>query len=248
MRGLNLSRLARSSEASHFAELQQAQARDLRRKLPADALVAARVKAAAAARPTVDVDSAVAAHSAYARVIADAPVVASVAPVLLPLLSRLPTVDASTIHVVRPGATRESLAPDSQVVKVIGQGRMAMYKHILEQNSQSAAARALPGIEVKAEGAMVAAQAFVVATALVGSVGIAGLLYLYFADGVIDRLRDRTVAFRDRVEEGFLGRNLKSLSARMHDSGGIISPESAAAARQFARKAVRGDNRSQKDA
>jgi hypothetical protein len=239
MRGLNLSRIARSSEASHFAEVQQVQARDLRAKLPASKLASA-AKAAAAA-PTIDTVTAIAAHSAYARVIAATPRATVTAPAS-PLLARLRPADTRDVRIVQPGSARESFAPDPVIMRTLGKGRFAMYNELREYSGKVATARALPGSNTKAEGALIAAQAFVIATGIVGSIGIGGILYLYFADGVVDRIRRRTVAFRHRVENGPLGQRLKSVSASMTNNGGIMSPETVAAAHEFALKATKADH------
>lgn len=85
-------------------------------------------------------------------------------------------------------------------------------------------ARPLPGGEKYAEGAMLGAGAFGVATAIVGGVGVLGIGWMYMNPWVVDRMRERAVRLRGRLE-GVVGERLKAFMRRMDQRGPLLSEE-----------------------
>lgn len=235
MRGLNLTRLARSSEGRHFKDVQAQQTSKLRKNLSKEQLADAGAKAAkAAAAPTVDTVVSIAGHSAYSRLAAaevDAPakVTESV------LFRRLRNPDPVHLKSSQLQAGEILSGPDPSVVKVLSQNRMAI---LARAQSNMRTARALPGSEKKAEGAVLGLQAFVTATAVVGSIGIAGVLYLYLNPSAVDNMKRRSVQFRERVEGGSVGAQLRKTADGLRKDGGLLSTESSTKAGIFARKVV----------
>jgi hypothetical protein len=236
MRGLNLSRLARSSEASYFSELQPEQAARLRKSLTPQQVAAARASAAQAP-PTVDTVASIAGQSAYRRLIEDkaaqapVPVTHGYAKSML-MRIRAPkavdsvTVGQSTLQVSNP----PGYAPDPSVLRALGQNRLNLYQQ-LRKNAPPV--KPLPGSDAKAEGAFMGVQAFAVATAIVGTCGMASVLYIYMNPWVVDRMRSRTVRLRHSIESGF--------SENMRRDGGLVSTQTVDSARQLASKIVKKD-------
>jgi hypothetical protein len=244
MRGLNLSRLARSSEASYFSELQPEQAARLRKSLTPQQVAAARASAAQAP-PTVDTVASIAGQSAYRRLIEDkaaqapVPVTHGYAKSML-MRIRAPkavdsvTVGQSTLQVSNP----PGYAPDPSVLRALGQNRLNLYQQ-LRKNAPPV--KPLPGSDAKAEGAFMGVQAFAVATAIVGTCGMASVLYIYMNPWVVDRMRSRTVRLRHSIESGFIGIRLRGLSENMRRDGGLVSTQTVDSARQLASKIVKKD-------
>jgi hypothetical protein len=252
MRGLNLARLARSSEASYFSDLQPAQAARLRKSLTPEQIAAAR-EAAPQAEPTVDTVASIAGHSAYRKLIASDSTRAAL-PVrhgyegsLLYRLRDPKDVDAATLHKSNLQLTgTPGYAPDGKVMRALGQNRLNLYQRLRDDATPM---RPLPGSEVKAEGAVVGIQAFIVATAIVGTAGFASMLYVHLNPWVIDRLRNGTVRFRHNIESGFIGAGLRGISETFRKDGVMISPQTAEGARRLASKIVKasGPNSTQTD-
>lgn len=249
MRGLNLSRLGRASEGKFFADRQAEQAAKARVSLSQEQLVVlrSRSKEEASTRAKsseVDVVASIAGHSVYeqltvanARALVEAE---KVHPLSSTLSRRLDNLDPSNIVAsrlqLRGNADSVSMQPDAAVMRLMGQSRLALYS---EAKRHQASVRPLPGSEARGEGALVGAQAFILSTALVGTVGMAGILYLYVTPSAVDGLRVRSVRFRERVEAGPVGQMLRKTAGSYRKDGGILSQEVQEKARTFAKKAVK---------
>jgi hypothetical protein len=245
MRGLNLSRLARSSEASYFSELQPAQAARLRKSLTPEQVAAARVSAAQAP-PTVDTVASIAGQSAYRKLIegqaaqASLPVTHGYAKSLLMRLRDAKAVDSLTPgKSARPLSNPPGFAPDPSLMRALGQNRLNLYQRL---SKDAPLERPLPGSDTKAEAAVMGIQAFVVATAIVGTCGVASVLYIYMNPLVVDRMRNGTVRLRYNIESGVIGVRLRELSEKLTRDGGLVSTQTVDGARQLASKIVKKDD------
>jgi hypothetical protein len=251
MRGLNLSRLGRASEGKFFADRLAEQAIKSRSKLSKGELASSRCRAGgessrAASAANVDVVASIAGHSVYERLALANARAAFEAEKARPepsaLLRRLAHPDPTNLAMskLQMGADAGGMAsvnPDAGVMRAMGRNRMALYRELQAE----APARPLPGAEIRAEGAVVGAQAFVIATSLVGSIGIAGILYLYFTPHAVDDLRLKSIRFRKWVESGPIGQRMRATAQFYRDKGSILSPETQDRARAFAKRAIKAD-------
>lgn len=249
MRGLNLSRLGRASEGKFFADRQAEQAAVARARLSEEQLAVLRSRtkksSSSGSNSSVDVVAAIAGHSVYERLaLANARAameVESNRPIISPLSSRLNDPDPSNLVASRLLARRgaagvASIQPDAEVMRAMGQNRFALYRDV---RKHQASARPLPGAQVRGEGAVVGAQAFIISTALVSSVGMAGIIYLYTTPSAVDGMRASSVRFRERLENGRIGQRLKRTAASYHEDGSILSQDVQEKARTFAKQAVK---------
>lgn len=250
MRGLNLSRLGRASEGKFFADRQAEQAAITRAKLTKEEVNAVRSRAQDSSRKKVadvNVVAAIAGHSVYerlavanARAAAEAEKTQAGSSTLARRLNNPNSNNLATSKLQTRGVADgfASIGPDAGVMRAMGRNRMAVYHQLRDE----AGGRPLPGSEVRAEGAVVGIQAFVVATALVGSVGMSGILYLYFTPRAVDSLRMKSVRFREQLESGPIGQRLRKTAEFYREEGALLSPEAQEGARVFANKAVKTDS------
>lgn len=249
MRGLNLSRLGRASEGKFFADRQAEQAALARAGLSKEQLAALRSRSEKSSSPgsksSVDVVAAIAGHSVYERLaLANARAVMETEcsrPVTSTLSARLNDPDpsnlaASRLHARRGAAGVASVQPDAEVMRAMGRNRFALYRDVRNHHE---AARPLPGAQARGEGAVVGAQAFIISTALVSSIGMAGIIYLYTTPSAVDGMRASSVRFRERLEAGPVGQRLRKTAASYQGDGGILSHEAQEKARSFAKQAVK---------
>lgn len=234
--GLNLTRLARSSEGKHFKEVQALQTSELRGKLSKEELAVAAEKAgrAAASAPTVDTVATIAGHSAYSKLAAASHDAVTKAPEPF-LLRRLQNPSQSHLASSQLQAGNVSVGPDPAVLRVLSQNRMAI---LARAQAEIRPARPLPGSETKAAGAVLGMQAFISATAAVASVGLAGVLYLYFNPKTVESMKHRSIRFRDGIENGTIGIYLRQIADGFRKGGGLLSNEASSKASIFARKAT----------
>lgn len=249
MRGLNLSRLARSSEASYFSELQPNQAASLRKKLSASELETAKkaaledAVAAASQGPTVDTVGTIAGQSAYRKIITSeaAATLQTKKPAKTYLMQQLQAIaaNAPTTPAMRNSrlqATNSTSMMDPELLKAMGQSRRASAFQFTNTNSN---VRSLPGSQRHAEATVVGIGAFAISTAIVGSIGGCGILYLYFNPSAVDAMQARTVRFRERLEQGELGKRLRSTSEKYRKDGRWFESDTAKSAHEFANRAVK---------
>lgn len=233
MRGLNLSRLAargRASEGSFFKEQQASQASKLRATLSPEELASA--KSQPSSSPSVDTLSEISAQSAY-RALLKRPPAPPVTPEPRPLLSRLARLDPASYA----GAARKQRAAtagaDPAVLRALGSAKLNLYSSLPADN-----AAPLPGSKRYADGAVLGITSFSVATAIVASVGAAGAVYVYFNPSVVDRMRDRSVRFRDKVDRS-LGERMREFRESVESRGPILSDNVTGRARQIATSTIR---------
>lgn len=238
MRPLNLTRLARSSEAKFVTQCEAdavvASARRAARDgdaSPPPTLQQAVAPPRSTPPPSVDVVASIAGHAAHAAVVAAgarAALAARTPPMTARALPR-PRTQAQT----RPPPARK---PDPAVMRVLSANRLGVYYEMKARAgsvpSASAGAQAAP--DGRVVGAVVGVQAFGVATAGVGAVGLALVGYLYFSPTAVDGLRRGTVGLRGWLEDGVVGRGVRGFSG----GEGVISDETRARLRTLVRKAA----------
>ena len=99
------------------------------------------------------------------------------------------------------------------------------------------AVRALPGSNRYADGAVLGLASFSIASAVVASVGLVGGTYVYFNPSVVDRMRQRTSGFGQRMDST-LGERMRSFSQKMTGYGPLLTDETTQKAREFASQAI----------
>lgn len=229
MRGLNLSALAnrgRAAEGLHSAKVQAEQAKALRKRLSDSELAALRSQGNDAA-PTVDILGSISAQSALSRLAVEKA-----------RASDLRVVKAgditATLHRASAGGT-VMLRADPPVMRALGSNKYALYQKV---SQEAQVARPLPGSEKYGDGAALGMASASVATAIVGSVGISGIGLLYFNPAIVDRMKMSAIQFREHLEGG-IGERLRALASRMRRNDSLVSQETLAQARSFARKATK---------
>lgn len=246
MRGLNLARLALSSEAKFVTEKETEAAVSRLRGGKSEA--GSRPRPSQALHPSpgesasVDVVSFIAGHSAYSKIVAGGACEALAAR----RAAQQPRVPLAQQLGSPKQAGLQSLptAADPKVMRVLSANRLGVY-YDLQAKARARAAEngrePLPvaGQEARVVGAVVGLQAFGVATAVVGSVGVAMIGYLYFSPTAVDGLRQRSIAFRKRLEDGPVGRGMRGITV---DAGGnskeVFTAETRARLRGVARRAT----------
>lgn len=244
-----MSRLGRASEGKFFADRQAQQAAAARAALSKEQLVALRRRSknasARSSKTSVDIVAAIAGHSVYERLALSNARAAMEAeynyPAATTLSARLNDPNPSNLAAsklqVRGGATgMASMQPDAGVLRAMGQNRFAIYHDV---RRHQASARSLPGAQVRGEGALIGVQAFIISTAFVGSIGMAGIIYLYTTPSAVEGMKVSSVRFRERLEAGPIGHRIRKTVASYREDGGIVSEEAQEQARAFARHAVK---------
>ncbi|GAB0490274.1 hypothetical protein MMPV_001506 [Pyropia vietnamensis] len=251
MRPLNLGGLAR--ESSFFKDAGNAAAAALRARLSPAELAAAKQAAAAAAAaapaPTVDALAEVSAHRVYTPTRA------------VPVVSAARGGDAPSVAAAAAaaaGALGASLAPPPPSLAIARATHHTLlrgrYAFVRDARRRAAAAREAAaaagsgpaGTVVEAgrptavsrqqalarEAAVGGVAALAVASAAVSVVGAAVVGYLALSPGAVDRLADRAVAARRRLEAGAVGELVAAVRERQA-TGGMVSPETAGLLRRL---------------
>lgn len=230
MRNLNLSRLARASESAYFKDTQSTQASILRKKLTKpelDTLQQQHQNRISNPNPTIDVLPEISAHRAYT-----------------PHTSRV--VDSSTAstpsHIIsrmqmntKTNLSSTTLKPDPPVLRALGSGRLQLYSSLQQSNSQQV--HTLPGSAKYADGAVLGLASFSVATAIVASVGLAGVLLVYLRPQVITSMKESTQRFRDRMDRT-VGKRMRERVEQVRNKGPLIADGHRQKATEFAHGAV----------
>lgn len=226
MRGLNLSRLARTSESSFFSKKQVAQASDLRSKLTAAELAKVNTHKSGKS-PTVDVLPEIVAHAASMRIVqASAKQAPIVSGQVRPLMARL-------AQSVETGEV--TIRKDPPILRALGPGRLAVYNEFSKHNQTQA--RPLPGGDRYADGAMVGMASFSIATGIVASIGFAGGLVLYFNPRVVNMFRERSVLFREWLDER-IGKHIRASVHRRWEEGSLLSSSKRDGVEKIARSSI----------
>lgn len=236
MRGLNLARLARSSEGAFFAEKQAAQASKIRSKLSPAELAATQAAPSADLQGSVDVLGEIAAHSAYRRIVRNT---TRLAVQTAPKKSS-PVMAVTGATIARSKANASEKVVDPGVLKVLGSNKLNVYASLRDEASKTAMAREPPpGTAVYGEAAVVGVASLAIATGLVASVGAGSLIYVYMNPQVIDVFREKSLAFRATIDAS-VGERMRNFSKSLSKNGPWLSDESTVAAQQIAAKAVHG--------
>lgn len=226
MRNLNLSRLARASESSFFKKEQAQQALSIRESLT-DAERALITKADGAKGMSPDVLSEISAHSTYSKAIKHAANDANYRkPTRMVARPLLPPVDISTLQ-------QASKRQDEKLMRALGTGKMSLYS----AKNAHVESRPLPGGAQYADGAVIGIASFSIASAIVASIGLAGIGALYFNPRIIQRWKESTIRLKERLDSKVGGFIRQQVTARMISSS-AVSEETRQKASSFARAAV----------
>lgn len=246
MRGLNLSRLARTSESSFFKHEQAAQTSRLRERLVARNPSLLELLSSPSSPPdtlsskaeSVDVLMEISAHRVY-RKLADNTAKLDVAKRSGRVLSK-DSVNTPSLSVVVEGTRQGDVTPDTNVLRALGPARLAVYEQVSRNVHQ---VRALPGSEKYTEGATLGLISFGVATLFVASVGFAGGVVLYMRPGIIESWKLKTIKWNDRLD-ATIGERLRHLSKNASQkSQQVVSDEQRKRASAFARAIVKPRSR-----
>lgn len=250
MRGLNLSRIARTSESSFFKSEQATQAARLRERLADRDPSLLKLSSpsppcpdvASSRAASVDVLMEIAAHGAYRRIAQNAPKLR-----VVKMGGCVPReVSATTLSPsLATRSTRQSnMTPDANVLRALGPARLSVYEQI-SRNAHHV--RALPGSDMYAEGATLGIMSFCVATMIVASVGFAGGIVLYTRPGIIESWRVNTVKSSAWLD-GAIGERLRRLSKIVSQkSQQVVTNEKRSFASAFARAITKRRSHAESD-
>lgn len=254
MRGLNLSRIARTSESSFFKNEQVTQAARLRERLADRDPSLLKISspsppcpdAANSRAASADVLMEIAAHGVYRRLAQNAP-----KPRVVKMGGSVPR-DISATTLLPPLATRgtrrSNVTPDANVLRALGPARLSVYEQISKNAHR---VRALPGSDMYAEGVTLGMVSFCVATMIVASVGLVGGIVLYTRPGIIESWRVNTVKSSVWLDDA-IGKRLRRLSEIVSQkSHQVVTDEKRSHASAFARSITKrrshGDTPSRQD-
>lgn len=218
MRGLNLSRLVKSSEGSFFKDQQTYQAANIRKALSKQEIEALKNQQPKPS-PTVDTLSSISAQSAYRQLVKTSPYNVSKKPSSSTnLVHRSQNSDATSLLLPKSAS---SGALDPSIMRTLGSGKLNMMQNMKQTSPPH---RPLPGSDKYADGAALGTASVSIATSIVASVGLAGVLVVYLKPGVIDLLRERTKQFSSAID-ATLGERIRKRVKHIQDAGPVISQQ-----------------------
>lgn len=237
---MNLSRLqsrGRASEIQFFTKQQKEAARNLRAKLSPTELssLTKNSQTSATSAPTIDALSEISAHRTYDRIVRSGLVEPTAVLRREGVLRSWKNPKDSSPLKIDPLQGESMLDPS--LMRGLGQSRYSVaINHMkkMQQQSSLQTSKKVGGME---DGAVIGVGAFGIATAIVGSVGLAGLGYMYMHPQVIDKFRYRSIALRETLD-GSIGKRLRKFSDGMKEKGSIVSPETTETARGIARSSI----------
>lgn len=248
MRSLNLSRLARASEATFFKNEQAYQANNLRKSL-ANNDIPALESTTPTRTPSVNLSSSnsevsadilpeIAAHSTYRKLVRTASTEVPVRQEPRPLLLRIASTVRSGQQTTTSNTTsKHSGFTDPNLLRVLGSSRFSLYQDAMRMQQSTPAARPLPGSERYAEGSAIGLASLSIATAVVALIGTTGGVILWKHPSIVDSWRDRTVSLRHFLDRHF-GEPLRNSLGQHIQNGNLLSEDTRGRATAFARGAI----------